>query len=71
MVCDNNYVIICNFIIFIGTEFVTSPRMVLKLTCNKVPVFTCSLIARMHVYVRLASFTTKPRFRSARLLILS
>ena len=28
-------------------------------------------IVLMHVYVRLASFITKPRFRGARLLILS
>ena len=28
------------------------------------------LIALMHVYVRLANFTTKPRFRSANLQIL-
>ena len=43
---------------------------VLSLEIHLLVVKNARLIALMHVYVRLANFTTKPRFRSANLQIL-
>ena len=55
IVCDNNYVnslLIPYFYMFLLVIlFVMNPRMVLKLTCNEVSVFTCSLIGFWDVHI--------------------
>ena len=51
MVCDNNYISVISLFLLEQNIFVTSSRMVLKLTCNKVPVFTCSLIGVWDAHV--------------------